>query len=149
MLDRKRSYGEVMGDGVGGARWYQDGHYFAPDGTYLFSNTGIRAPHGCAHRTMEQAEADYQQRQAAQERGEPVAPRSATKAAPKKAAAPPPPPGPLVEPIQAEGLTREQKLAQFNYLQLANLLKAAGGERITGSGAKAKIIAWLLANTSE
>lgn len=155
MLDRRRNFGEVIGEGVAGARWYQDGHYFAPDGRYLFSNPGISPPAGVAYRSLEDAEADYQRAQQAQASGVPV---TAAKATPKKVAAPKPPaPGPLVQPqgqapaapIQADGLTREQELMQLNYFALANVVKAAGGEPMKGAGSKGKMIAWLLANTSE
>lgn len=140
MLDRRRDFGAVMGDGVGGARWYQDGHYFGGGGNYLFSNPGIAAPPGETLRTMAQAEEAFQ-------RGE-------TELVPKKQAAPPiptqtlpaKPPQPQ-DTQQAEGLTREQQLNQMSYFQLDRLVLAAGGPKIQGTGAKAKMIAWLLANT--
>jgi hypothetical protein len=48
---------------------------------------------------------------------------------------------------QAEGLTREQELAQKDLGTLRALVAAAGGEPITGSGAKARMVEWLIANT--
>lgn len=149
MLNRKQPFGEVFGEGAAGARWYQDGHYYAPDGRYLFSNPGIAPPPGQTLRTMEEAEAAAQAELEAQSAPpHAVAPPQSKQVkakASKPAAAPTAPPSTDL-PLD---LTREQKLAQMAYFQLASLIKAAGGEPIQGAGAKAKMIAWLLANTSE
>lgn len=140
MLDRRRDYGAVMGDGVGGAKWYQDGHYFDGCGNYLFSNPGIAAPPGEVLRTMAEAEAAFLSREAA------------ANAPPKQSPPPIPPqsmpPSPPQGTHQAEDMTREQQLHQMSYFQLDALVRAAGGEKIQGAGAKKKMIDWLLKSTT-
>lgn len=127
-LDRSRDFG-IVGGAYFGASFYQDGHYYAADGTYLFSNPGLAPPAGCRPVV------------ACDENG-PIA-----------AVEEPPPAGeaeaaPAEQAVQqAEGLTREQELAQQDLGTLRALVAAAGGAPITGSGAKARMIAWLIANT--
>jgi len=127
-LDRSRDYGAV-GGAYFGATYYQDGHYYAADGTYLFSNPGLAPPPGCKPAV------------ACDENG-PIAAVDAPEDAEAAEAAP------EEQAIQqAEGLTREQELAQKDLGTLRALVAAAGGEPITGSGAKARMVEWLIANT--
>src|SRR5688500_1043220 len=54
-LNRSRNYGGISGPGAKGARFYQDGHYFAPNGEYMFSNPGTDPPRGEQERSLEEA----------------------------------------------------------------------------------------------
>lgn len=45
------------------------------------------------------------------------------------------------------GMTKVQMLSQLTVTQLKTLVSKAGGEPVIGSGAKAKMIAWLIDNT--
>jgi hypothetical protein len=158
MFDKAKPHGEVSGTGVAGARFYQDGNYYDATHKYVFSNPGATPPAGKQARTMEQAEASYQQRLKAQEQGQPVSEEE--KAPAKDPAAPPPLP-----PENNGGdtpLTREQRLAQMNVpklqeLQIATLqalnpeadLGELKKQMIKGPGAKDKLVEWLAKNTSE
>jgi hypothetical protein len=157
MFKPNEPHGHVQGEGAGGARYYQDGHYYDPHHRYLFSNPGIGPPAGQKLRTMEQAEADYQARQNVS------APAVAMGSPARVVEQPPAPPEPPTNPE----LSREQqfmqhpvpKLQQFMLvaLQTANQEKPAAEQQdqahlkkqvIGGPGAKAKLIAWLLENTT-
>jgi hypothetical protein len=160
MFKPNEPHGHIQGDGAAGARYYQEGHYYDPHHRYLFSNPGIAAPPGEKLRSMDQAEADYQARQSRQAASTPAAAMGAPVNHQPEPSAPPPPPA---DPT----LTREQqfmqhpvpKLQQFMLvaLQTMNQEKPAAEQQdlaqlkkqvIGGPGAKAKLIAWLLANTS-
>lgn len=126
MLDKRRPYGGVCGPGAEGAVYYQDGHYFDHHGKYLRSNPGIAPPAG---QKSQAVPAPASRQVAATVTREANTPPSTT--------------------TLPETLTREQKLQQMSYFQLASLVKAAGGEPDKGSGAKQKMIAFLLENTTE
>lgn len=127
-LDRSLDFG-IVGGAYFGAAYYQNGHYFGADGTYLFSNPGLAPPPGCKPAVA----CDENGPIAAADEPEAV---EATEAAPAEQAI-----------QQAEGLTREQDLAQKHLGTLRALVAAAGGDPITGSGAKARMVEWLIANT--
>lgn len=162
-LDRSRPCGDVNG-AYFGARFYQDGHYYDASGVYLFSNPGTPAPAGCKARVKlgedgtpvgdpEVGPEDAPPARAAV--SEPVP----TKAAAAAAAAPAP--RKTRQQLREEAaaaeaaaqpeptLTREQTLNQFSVNELRTLVKTANGPSITGAGAKAKMVDWLLKNTEE
>lgn len=156
MFDPKRDHGIVQGDGVGGAKFYQDGHYYGADHRYLFSNPGSAPPPGQKLRSMEQAEAAMQQRILD---GEPTPPPPPAVPAVNSA---PTAPGTPPSTDQAPDLTPEQKLNQLHVPQLQALqLQALQAEQpeadvsvlkkslIGGPGSKQKLIAWLLERTTE
>jgi hypothetical protein len=116
-LNRDQPFGVVGGD-YHGAVTFQGGHYFDAQDNYVLSAPGVTPPPGVKPR-------------AAPDAPEAVA---ETSAAPAEA--------PVVD-----GLTREQTLNQLSVTQLKTLMAAAGGEPVIGSGAKKKMIDWLLANT--
>lgn len=158
MFKPTEPHGTVQGDGVAGAKFYQDGHYYDPHHRYLFSNPNTAPPPGEKLRSMEQAQAAYEARQnvaqPAVAMGQPAAVSEPESSAPS--------------PIMDTALSREQQLHQhpvpkLQQLQLA-ILQAMNEKKppeeqveptllkkqvIGGQGAKAKLIAWLLANTTE
>lgn len=138
MLDKRRPYGGVVGDNRIGARYYQDGHYYGPDGSYICSAKGKSPPAGEKYRSYEDALAG---------RDTPAPPPNAD--ADKLAQTLSRDSNQKPTTALPETLTREQRLAQMSYFQLASLVKAAGGEPAKGSGAKQKMITFLLENTSE
>lgn len=113
----------VHGEGVEGAVYYHQGHYYGGNGEYLYSNPGTNPPPGASHRT---------------------APTDDTSA----------PSG--TQPIDdlasgAPSGEREAELMQLTVTQLQKLQRAAGvleDRVIKGEGSKAKLITWLLDNTS-
>lgn len=161
MFNSRRSYGEVSGTGVAGARFYQEGQYYDVDGRYLFSDPGREAPAGETRKSMEQAEAEVQNRIKARERGELVDNAPAPTAQPQR----PIPPVPQA-PAADTDLTPEQQLMQLNVPKLQEMqletLKAENaelpeanrktekelkGQLIRGAGAKEKLVKWLLDHT--
>lgn len=163
MFNARRPHGEVSGTGVAGARFYQDGQYYDVDGRYVFSDPGVEAPRGETRKSMEQAEAEVQERIRRRERGELVdePPKKATAQQPQR----PVPPIPPQAPANTE-LTPEQQLMQLNVPKLQELqfeaLKAMNAEQpedkrksekdlrgqlIRGAGAKNQLVKWLLDNT--
>lgn len=164
MFNARKPYGTVSGTGVAGAVYMQDGQYYDVSYRYLFSNPGVDAPKGETRRSMEQAEAEFQARLKARERGEVFdePPRAERKSAP---AVPPVPPLPQGE---GEGeLSKEQQLMQLNVPRLQELqlaaLKALNEEQpeaqrkndkelraevIKGPGAKERLVKWLAENTA-
>lgn len=114
-LDRSRPAGDVYGVHELGARFYQDGHYFDAKGKYVCSEVGVKPP---ADDGSPEPEEDGN--------------------------GPAPPPASVQ--VRADGgeLTPRDKLMQLNIGQLTKMIKAAGGEPITGAGAKARAIDWLL-----
>jgi hypothetical protein len=156
MFNKKRPYGTIHGQGVAGAVYMQDGHAYDVDYVYCWSNPGMSAPRGVEKvKTLEQAEREHQERQAAIARGEAVPER-------KAAAAPTPP----VPPERTGELTQQQELMQLNVPKLQDLqykaLKAINDEQpeekrvtekklreqiIKGPGAKDRLVAWLIENT--
>lgn len=162
MFNPKQPHGEVSGTGVAGARIYQAGQYYDVDHRYVFSDPGVAAPPGEERKSMEEAEAEYQDRIRRRERGEKVdEPKRKAAAEPQR----PIPPIPQQPPAGTE-LTPEQQLMQLNVPQLQQLqletLKALNAalpeaERkdekelkaklIRGAGAKNQLVKWLLENT--
>lgn len=161
MFNARRPFGNVSGTGVAGARFYQEGQYYDVDKRYLFSDPGVPAPAGEERKSMEQAEAEVQERIKRRERGELV------EEAPRKAAAQPQRPVPPIPPQPPQGeLTPEQQLMQLNVPKLQEMqlaaLKAENAELpedkrktdkqlkeqlIRGAGAKNLLVKWLLENT--
>lgn len=163
MFNARRPFGEVSGTGVAGARFYQDGQYYDVDKRYLFSDPGVPAPAGEERKSMEQAEAEVQDRIKRRERGEAVdePKRKAPAAQPQRPAPPIPPQAP-----QGAQLTPEQQLMQLNVPKLQEMqlavLKAENEELpedkrktdkqlkeqlIRGAGAKNMLVKWLLERT--
>lgn len=124
-FDPSRPYGEVHGEDGRGARFYQDQHYFGCDGDYLYSNPGVAPPPGV--------------------KVKPERTEEATPPTPSNTGDDQPP----ASTEQTDGLTREQQLNQMTHLEIVKLVKLADGTPASGAGAKAKNVAWLLANTSE
>lgn len=156
MFNKKRPYGTVHGNGVAGACFMQDGHYYDVDHNYVFSNPGLSPPRGVEKaKTLEVAEREFQERKAAVERGEVIPEARKVK-----------PSTPEV-PVVPEGqLTLQQQLMQLNVPKLQELqykaLKATNEAKpeeqqvqekslrsqvIKGPGAKDKLVAWLVENT--
>jgi hypothetical protein len=125
-LDRTAVFGIVSGE-HGGAVAYQAGHYFDGDDNYLFSDPGKSPPPGVKAKAgprQAEPEAAGQPEGAATETG-----------------------APAPDVTLAAGITRDQLLQQLNTTQLKQLVVDAGGTPEIGSGAKKKMITWLLDNT--
>lgn len=145
-LNRTQPHGEIMGTGVGGARWYQNGHSFRGDGSYCWSNPGVDPPFGVKRRSMEEADAEYQA--TAKKEPAPVTPPQPAPAPEESSAAPEPKPEPEPEkPVSGD--LREQRLSQLSYFELAHLVSLAGGTPEKGAGALKKMVQWLMDNTVE
>jgi hypothetical protein len=161
MFNRKRPHGEVHGTGVAGAMFYQDGHYYDVDHEYVFSDPGMSAPRGVAEvKTMEQAQREVEERQAAIARGEKV-PAKKPAAEPGAARS-----VPQVPQAPSGELTLQQRLMQLNVPKLQEMQyealkqlnedqpedkrkpeKALRSEIIKGPGAKDKLVTWLVENS--
>ena len=165
MFNSRRPHGEVSGTGVAGARFYQDGQYYDVDYRYVFSDPGVAAPPGCERKSMEQAEAEFQDRIKRRERGE-LVDETPKKAAPQQPQRPIPPIPPQQPQSETTELTAEQQLMQLNVPRLQEMqlaaLKAENEELaedkrksdsdlkkqlIRGAGAKNLLVKWLLENT--
>lgn len=156
MFNKKRPYGTIHGTGVAGAMYTQDGHAYDVDYNYCWSNPGLPPPRGVEKAvTLEVAERNFQDRQAAIARGEAVP--EVRKPAPKVPEAP---------KGQEGQLTQEQELMQLNVPRLQDLQfkalkqinadqpeekqvteKQLRGQVIKGPGAKEKLVKWLVENT--
>lgn len=154
-LDRSRPAGDIFG-AYFGARYYQDCHYFDAAGQYLFSNPGTASPPGCPVRVKLDSEGNPVGDPESTPEGSPAPRPAAAAAAPAPAvpaapAAPAPAaPAPAADaPAVPADLTREQRLMQMPAAQLIALVKAAGGEAISGAGSKRRAVDWLLANTQD
>lgn len=127
MLDKNRPFGEVHGDGVAGAKWFQDGHYYSVDGRYLFSQPGVNPPPSGEMRTLEEAQKIYEEQEAML----------------LSAASNPPP---LQPTLNASDEERVAVLSAMSYFQLAAMVRRLGGEPPQGKGAKERMVRWLIEN---
>lgn len=161
MFDSSKPYGDVSG-AYFGARFYQNGHYYDAGQKYLFSNPGIAPPPGCKPRVKMDGDGNPVGDPEELPEGTPQ-PRAPAAAPPPPPPAPAPTPSPTptpaptdpnpsaqtpTEPDQSPTLTREQQLMQMPVPKLQQLMKAAGQDPISGPGAKAKLVKWLLDNTT-